>query len=263
MKSRILLAAVACCCLIAGACGQSQAPAAGGVVRVAAAADLRFALGELTRRFEAGHHLRVNTSYGSSGGFYAQLLNEAPFDMFLSADVEYARQLAARQLTVADSEFIYAVGRLVVWVPAASAIDIDSVGVGAAANAAVRHVAIANPQHAPYGRAAVAAMRSAGVYEAVQSKLVFGDNVEQALQFAQAGSADLAVVALSLALAPPVKRQGRYREVPLNTYPQIVQGGVILRWAADLPAARALRDFIVGPDGRAVLKEFGFFLPES
>jgi molybdate transport system substrate-binding protein len=248
---------------MAGACGQSQAPAAAGVVRVAAAADLRFALGELTRRFEAGHHLRVNTSYGSSGGFYAQLLNEAPFDMFLSADVEYARQLAARQLTVADSEFIYAVGRLVVWVPAASPIDIDSVGVGAAANEAVRRVAIANPQHAPYGRAAVAAMHSAGVYDTVQPKLVFGESVAQAMQFVHTGAADAAIVALSLALAPASRETGRFAEIPLGEYPRIEQGGTILKWSADIEAARAFRAFVLSGDGRAILQQFGFSMPAA
>ena len=245
------------------ACGRAQAPHGSGVVRVAAAADLRFALDALARQFERSSRFRVQASYGSSGSFYGQLLNAAPFDMFLSADVDYARQLAARQLTIGGSEFIYGVGRLVVWTPSSSSLDIEVAGLRAVTDDAVRHVAIANPQHAPYGRAAVAALRSAGVYNLAQPKLVFGENVEQALQFTQAGSADVAVVALSLALAPPVKRQGRYREIPLNAYPQILQGGVILRWAADADAARELRDFILGADGRAVLKEFGFFLPGS
>jgi molybdate transport system substrate-binding protein len=106
-------------------------------------------------------------------------------------------------------------------------------------------------------------MQSAAVYDAVRQNLVFGENVEQALQFAQSGAADAGIVALSLALAPPVKDQGRYVIVPLETYPRITQGGIILRWAADVDSARALRAFIIGAEGRAVLKRYGFFLPES
>jgi molybdate transport system substrate-binding protein len=232
-------------------------------VRVAAAADLRFALDEAVRRFESAHDVEVRTSYGSSGTFYAQLLNQAPFDLFLSADVDYPRQLAARGLTLPDSEFTYAVGRLVVWTPATSSLDVAARGLAAAADPAVAHVAIANPEHAPYGRAAVAAMESAGVYNAVRPKLVYGENVQQALQFVQSGAADVGIVALSLALAPAIKPQGRYADVPLETYPRIVQGGVILRWAADAAAARSLRAFLMAAEGRAVLKQYGFFMPEE
>ena len=106
-------------------------------------------------------------------------------------------------------------------------------------------------------------MRNAGVYDAARAKLVYGENVEQALQYAQSGAADAAIVALSLALAPPVRSQGRYVDVPLGAYPRIVQGGVILRWAADVEAARALRTFLVGADGKAVLEQYGFFMPEE
>jgi len=232
-------------------------------VRVAAAADLRFALDEAVRRFESAHDVDVQTSYGSSGTFYAQLLNQAPFDLFLSADIDYPRQLAARGLTLPDSEFTYAVGRLVVWAPAASRVDVAARGVPAAADPAVAHVAIANPEHAPYGRAAVAALESAGVYNAVRPKLVYGENVQQALQFVQSGAADVGIVALSLALAPAIKPQGRYADVPLDAYPRIVQGGVILRWAADAAAARSLRAFLIAAEGRAVLKQYGFFMAEE
>jgi molybdate transport system substrate-binding protein len=232
-------------------------------VRVAAAADLRFALNEVVRRFDVAHHVEVLASYGSSGTFHAQLLNQAPFDMFLSADVEYPRQLSARGLTLPDSEFTYGVGRLVVWVPVASGVDVAGGGLARLADPAVAHIAIANPEHAPYGRAAIAAMRHAGVYDAAKAKLVYGENVEQALQYAQSGAADAGIVALSLALAPPIRAQGRYVDVPLGAYPRIVQGGVILRWAADVEAARALRSFLIGADGKAVLEQYGFFMPEE
>jgi molybdate transport system substrate-binding protein len=230
-------------------------------VRVAAAADLRFALDEAARRFESGHDVEVRSSYGSSGTFYAQLLNQAPFDLFLSADIDYPRQLAARGLTLPDSEFTYAVGRLVLWVPAASRLDVAGRGLAAVADPSVAHIAIANPEHAPYGRAAVAAMQTAGVYDAARSKLVYGDNVQQALQYAQSGAADAGIVALSLALAPAMKSQGRYADVPLDAYPRIVQGGVILRWAENADAAQSLRAFLAGAEGRTVLRRYGFYMP--
>jgi molybdate transport system substrate-binding protein len=232
-----------------------------GPVRVAAAADLNVALGELIPRFRAMHNIDVAVSFGSSGTFYAQLLNRAPFDMFFSADLEYPRQLAARGLTAPGSEFTYAIGRLVLWAPASSPLDVEHAGLLALTRSPVRHLAIANPEHAPYGRAAVAALRAAGVYDAVRPTLVYGDNVAQALQFVQSGAADAGIVALSLAMAPGVKDKGRAFEIPVTMYPRMEQGGAILGWAADLDAARAFRAFVLGPDGRAILKEYGFFLP--
>ena len=230
-------------------------------VRVAAASDLNAALDDLIARFSATEHIEVTVSYGSSGVLYAQLLNRAPFDMFFSADVSYPRQLAERGLTIANSEFNYAIGRLVVWVPASSPIEVERAGMRALVDPRVTHVAIANPQHAPYGAAAVAALRSAGLYDSVQPKLVFGESVAQAMQFVHTGAADAAIVALSLALAPQARGKGRWFDVPLTMYPRIEQGGTILRWAADADAARRFRAAVLGNEGRAVLKEYGFFLP--
>jgi molybdate transport system substrate-binding protein len=232
-------------------------------VRVAAAADLNAAMGDLVARFSGSHAVDVDASYGSSGTFYAQLLNQAPFDVFFSADLEYPRQLAARGLTLEGGEFQYAVGRLVVWVPNSSSVDVGRTGLKGLGDPSIAHVSIANPGHAPYGRAAVAALRSAGVYDAVRGKLVFGENVAQALQFVQSGAADAGIVALSLALAPAARDRGRYAEVPLDRYPRIDQGGTILKWAADVEAARALRAYVLSGDGRAVLRQYGFFLPNE
>jgi molybdate transport system substrate-binding protein len=233
-----------------------------GLVRVAAAADLNVALGELIARFGASHDVDVSVSYGSSGTFYAQLLNHAPFDLFFSADLEYPRQLASRGLTMPGTEFTYAVGRLVLWVPSSSSLDVEHQGLQALLAAPVARVAIANPEHAPYGRAAVAALQTAGVHDRVRPKLVFGENVAQAMQFVQSGAADAGIVALSLTLAPNVKDQGRRFEIPLTAYPRMEQGGAILRWAVDPHAARLLREFVLGAEGRAILTKYGFFLPE-
>jgi molybdate transport system substrate-binding protein len=131
----------------------------------------------------------------------------------------------------------------------------------ALADPRVAYISIANPEHAPYGRAAEAAMRQANVYDRVKSKIVLGENVSQALQFVQSGAAQAGLVALSLAVAPAVKSSGRFWEVPSTLHPQLDQGGVVLRAAADVETARAVRSFLLGERGRAILKEYGFFLP--
>jgi molybdate transport system substrate-binding protein len=226
-------------------------------VRIAAAADLRFALDDAMAAFHADHlNVAPEVVYGSSGTLASQIANGAPFDLFMSADVEYPRQLAAKGLVEPGSEFRYADGRLVVWVPNGSPIDVKTAGVKAAADPRVAHVAIANPAHAPYGRAAVAALRAAGVYDAVQPKLVLGESVAQAMQFVQSGSADVGIVALSLAMAPTARAAGEYAIVPAGTYPKLEQAGVILRNARE--QAHGIREFLLSERGRAVLKRYGF-----
>lgn len=249
--------------LIAAGCGDTTPVLRRGHVRVAAAADLNVALGVLVDRFRVSHSVDVIVSYGSSGTFYAQLLNHAPFDLFFSADLEYPRQLASRGLTLPGTEFAYAVGRLVVWTRKASAIDVEHRGLEALGDSSITHVAIANPDHAPYGRAAVAALRAGNLYDRVRPKLVYGENVAQALQFVGSGAADAGIVALSLALAPSLKDQARWAEIPIDLYPRMDQGGTILKWAADPDAARAFRAFVTSDEGRAILREHGFSLPDS
>ena len=241
-------------CLLLAGCARRAEPRK---VSIAAAADLNFALEEVSREFRAAHpDVDLAIAYGSSGNFYAQIRNQAPFDIFLSADVEYPRKLVQDGIGARDSLFVYAVGRIVVWVPASSPLNPAT----ALHAASVRHVAIANPQHAPYGRAAEAALRSLGVYDGVVGKLVLGENVAQTLEFVQSGAADVGIVALSLALAPPVRSRGRYWEVPAEDYRKIEQGGVILK---DSTAAREFRAFLLATGGRRILKEYGFSLPEN
>jgi molybdate transport system substrate-binding protein len=230
---------------------------------VAAAADLKFAMDELVGAFRTAHpEVVVTVSYGSSGNFFSQIQNGAPFDVFFSADAVYPRRLAEAGLAPPGGVFEYAVGRIVIWAPASSPVRVER-GAQALAAPDVRRIAIANPRHAPYGRAAEAALRKLGVYEAVKDKLVFGENVAQAAQFAQSGSADAGVIALSLALAPELARQGRYHELPLDSYPRMDQAGIILGRARDPLAARSFRDFVLGTVGRATLKRHGFFLPRE
>lgn len=230
-------------------------------LRVAAASDLKFALDEMIPVFERAHPgVAVRVTYGSSGNFYAQLANRAPFDVFLSADVAYATRLADQGLTVADSRFLYAIGRLALWVPRGSPAEVERDGLAALRERAVRRVAIANPRHAPYGRAAEAALRHYGLYEHVQPKLVLGENVAQAAQFTQSGAADAGLIALSLALAPTLREQGRYWTVPEEAHPPLEQAGVILSWARDPAAARAFCAFLPSAEARLVLERYGFAL---
>ena len=224
---------------------------------IAAASDLKFAMEELAVEFRRGHPgVDIRPTYGSSGNFYSQIRGGAPFDVFLSADVDYPRRLVKDGIGAAASLFVYGQGRIVIWVPAGSKLDPAT----ALHDATLRHVAIANPAHAPYGRAAGAAMRSLGVYDALRGKLVLGENVAQAFEFVQSGAAEAGIVALSLALAPPARNQGRYWEIPLDAYPRIEQGGVILR---DSGEAGAFRAFLLSAAARDVLKKYGFAAPEQ
>src|ERR1017187_4830050 len=210
---------------------------------------------EIARQFRAARPaVELEIAYGSSGNFFAQISNRAPFDVFLSADVAYPRKLALAGVATGNSVFTYAVGRLVVWVPASSPLDPAT----ALREPSVKHLAIANPQHAPYGRAAQAALRSLGLYQSVEPKLVLGENIAQTLQFVESGAADAGIVALSLALAPPVRARGRYWEIPRDAYPRLEQGGMILK---DSQAARDFRAFLLSAGGRRILQQYGFFVP--
>lgn len=231
-------------------------------ITVAAASDLKYALDELIVQFEKQHpQIDIETTYGSSGNFYAQLTNKAPFDIYFSADIDYSRKLSEQKLTLVGSEFPYAVGQIVVWVRNESTLDLEQLGIQALLDPSVRKIAIANPKHAPYGRAAEAALKHLGVYAQVKDRLVLGENISQAAQFVESGAADVGIIALSLALAPAMQNKGRSWEIPLEAYPPLEQGGVILAWVQDRPAAESLRAFVVGQEGRAILGRSGFKLP--
>jgi molybdate transport system substrate-binding protein len=232
-------------------------------ITVAAAADLQFALGQITSDYQKQHsNVMVRVSYGSSGNLFTQINNGAPFDLFLSADIDYPQKLIEQNRAVADTLFSYAVGRVVVWVPKDSPIAVEKLGIEALLSPSIRKIAIANPEHAPYGRAAVAAMKKLGVYDKVSDKLVLGENIAQTAQFVESGAADIGLIALSLAVSPKMKSEGRYWEVPLDAYPRLEQGGVILSTSKHPELARQFRDVMVGPQGRETLRRYGFILPE-
>ncbi|MDX2169151.1 MAG: molybdate ABC transporter substrate-binding protein [Deltaproteobacteria bacterium] len=240
----------------------AESGAAARRVNVAAAADLKFAFDEIAAAFHAANpSIEVLPTYGSSGNFFAQLSNKAPFDLYLSADIAYPKKLIEQGQGVADTAFNYAFGEIVVWVPKASALDVEQRGIEALLDPSAKKIAIANPQHAPYGRAAEAALKTLGVYDTVKDRLVLGENIAQTAQFVSSGAADVGIIALSLAVAPPMRDAGRFWRVPTDAYPPIEQGGVILQWAADRAAADALRAFMLGSEGRKILERYGFRLP--
>lgn len=254
MRAPRLLPALLVLALLAG-CGAGAQAGAPVPVRVAAAADLQPALDELAGLVDDEVELAV--TYGSSGTFLQQIVNGAPYDLYLSADLDLPRQVVERGLASPDDLFGYAVGRLVVWTPDGSPVD-PSAGLPVLADARVRTVAVANPRHAPYGRAAMAALRRTGMEDAVAPKLVLGENVAQAAEFVRSGNADAGVVALSLVLSEPLRGIGRWSEVPPDAFPTLEQGGVVLSRAADPEAARHVRDLLLGHAGRAVLARYGF-----
>jgi len=240
--------------------------ASAGELVVAAASDLNVAVKELIAGFEKRTGHTVKLSLGSSGNFHTQIRNGAPFDVLLSADLRYVQDLEKSGLTEPGSSYTYAIGRIVIWAPRSSPLDLRSLGMKALLDRQIRKIAIANPEHAPYGRAAVAAMEKAGVYAFAKGRLVLGENISQTAQFVQSGAADIGIVALSLAMAEPMKSQGKYWEIPLDYYPRMEQGAVILKQATRSGHAAAAREFVAelrGPQGRAILQKYGFSIPDT
>ena len=227
-------------------------------ISIAAASDTKFALDDLIAAFQKDHpDAKIRPTYGSSGNFYAQLSQRAPFDLFLSADITYPDRLIQAGLAVPDSKFMYAVGKLVLWVPTNSGLVLTQ-GIEMLKEPSIKKIAIANPEHAPYGKAAVAAMQKLGVYNAVKPRLVYGENISQAAQFVESGAADAGLIALSLALAPPMKTKGVWWEIPADAYPRLEQGGVILSWARNPALTTQFKDFLLSDSGKQILRRFGF-----
>ncbi len=230
-------------------------------ISVAAAANMKPAFEEIARAFQARNPgVEVKSTFGASGTFFAQVANGAPFDLFLSADSEYPARMVEQGLAEGKA-FIYAYGKLVVWVPKESTLDLDGKGLAVLADPSVQKIAIANPDVAPYGRAARAALVGAGILESVKGRIVMGQNVNQAAQFAQSGNAQAAFLPLSLAMAPPLSEQGRSWIVPAAAYPRVEQAGVVIKGTKQPALARELAAFMVGDAAREVLARYGYELP--
>jgi molybdate transport system substrate-binding protein len=226
-------------------------------LRVAAAADLQFALKDIAQQYEHESGRKVDITFGSSGNFFTQVQNGAPFDVFFSADIDYPTRLEHDNLTEPNTLLKYAIGRIVVWLPTGSKIDLAAQEWNALLDPAVQKIAIANPEHAPYGRAAIEALKHAGIYDKAQPKLVYGENISQAAQFAQSGNAQAGIIALSLALSPAMQAGQRW-EIPVDQYAPIQQAVVILKTAKDKESARAFLAFVSSDAGKRTLKSYGF-----
>ena len=230
-------------------------------IAVAAAANLKAAAEELKKGFEAERaDVEVALTLGASGTFFAQIENGAPFDLFLSADREYPAKVVAAGLGRAEDERVYAFGKLVAWLPPGSKVDLDRKGLAALAEPGVKRIAIANPAVAPFGRATEAALRSAGIHEAVKGKLVLGTSVGQTAQFATTGAVDVAFLPLSLVFGRELEA-GRIVPVAEELYPRIAQSGIVLAASREADLAREFLAFVTGEKGRAILAKYGYGLP--
>jgi molybdate transport system substrate-binding protein len=227
---------------------------------IAAASDLNFAFKELVAEFEKKSGTHVKLSLGSSGNFFSQIENGAPFDLYFSADIRYPQKLIEGGHAVPDSLYRYAVGRIVLWAPKQSNVLVER-GLEVLASPEIHKIAIANPKHAPYGRAAVSALEHHKLYDRVKDRLVLGENISQAAQFVESGACEVGVIALSLALAPTMKASGRYWEIPADAHPPIEQGAVILKKAKNQAKAREFIEFLKGAQGQSLMRQYGFTLP--
>jgi molybdate transport system substrate-binding protein len=232
------------------------------VATVAAASDLKFAIEELAQRFtrDTGQPLRL--IFGSSGNFYSQILQGAPFHLFMSADEAFVFRLADAGKTQ-DRGRLYGYGRIGIMVPKDSPLQADGELkdlARALQDGRLKKFAIASPEHAPYGMRAKEALQHAGLWTAIEPKLVIGENISQAAQFATSGSAQGGIVAYSLALAPQVAQRGRFALIPEQWHQPLAQRMVLTREAP--PAARDFYAFISTPQAQAVMMKYGFVMPK-
>jgi molybdate transport system substrate-binding protein len=229
-------------------------------LRIAPASDLQFALADLAAQYEKQSGAKLAITYGSSGNFFAQIQNGAPLDLFFSADNAYPRKLVEAGYADANSLTIYARGHLVIWLPPDSPLDLTAAGFRTLLDPRIQKIAIANPEHAPYGRAAIIALRDAGIYDQVKSKLILGENISQAAQFVLSGNAQAGIIARSLALSLPMKSGKRY-EIPDWHFPPLDQAAVILKSSPNKQAASAFLEFLKTPTARGIFERYGYAGP--
>ena len=235
-------------------------PSSSQDLTVAAAADLRPALDEIAIQFKANSRIGLRISYGSSGNFYQQLQNGAPFDVFLSANVDYPKKLQAAGLVAPNSYYEFARGSIVLLLLSSSRLNLQD-GLRVLLSSEIKKVAIGDPSHAPYGQAAVAALKKEGLYDQVAPKLVTGENISQAATFVLSGAADAGIVAKSLALAPAAREKTSFMPVPDGDYPPIQQAVVIMIASKNRSAAMKFESFMKGADAKKLLKQYGFEVP--
>lgn len=227
-------------------------------ITIAAAADLKFAMDEIVSQFKKnrpGHNLEI--TYGSSGKFHTQIRQGAPYDLFFSADISFPRDLAKNGFAASPVK-PYAVGRLVLW---SARMDAARMTLASLSDPKISHIAIANPKHAPYGKKAEEALRASKLWDKVQSKLVFGENIAQTAQFVQTGNAQVGIIALSLALNPELSKKGGYYLIPDRLHEPLEQGYIITKRGAGNPLAKEFADYMASEQARTVMGKYGFVLP--
>ncbi len=243
-------------------CSFGPLPAHGAEVSIIAAADLQYALKDVVAAYAKKYPAdKATLVFGSSGKAYSQIASGAPHDIFFSADISYPLKLKTAGLTVSAPK-PYATGRIGIWATKKSGLDVKQ-GPAALLDSRVKTIAIANPEHAPYGRAAKAALEHYKLYDRLKDKIVMGEDIQQTAQFVQSGAADAAIIAASLALAPVLAEAGNFYLLPASSHPEILQGYVRLKRATANSAGRRFEAFIGGGEARAIFKHYGFALPHE
>jgi molybdate transport system substrate-binding protein len=227
---------------------------------IAAASDLKFALDEIVERYRVEHPTaQIAVVYGSSGKFHTQIQQGAPYDLYFSADIEFPRALSKAGFAASPLRG-YAMGRIVLW---SARLDASQMTMASLTDPQIRRIAIANPQHAPYGKRAVEALKAAGIWAQVESKLVYGDNIAHATQFVETGNAQVGITALSLALNPNLAAAGGYWLIPETLHQPLEQAFIITKRAADNALAHDFANYLSGGAARAVMTRYGFALPDA
>ena len=227
-------------------------------ILIAAAADLKFALDEIAAEFRKAHpDDTIEIVYGSSGKFFTQIQQDAPYDLYFSADIGFPKQLAQDDFAASEVK-PYAVGRIVLW---SAQMDASKLTLENLTDSSIKRIAIANPKHAPYGKRAEEALRSTGIWAAVEPKLVYGENIAHTAQFVQTGNAQIGIIALSLALNPELSKQGGHYLIPDTLHEPLEQGYIITKRAADNALAERFSAYVNSKPAREVMTRYGFTLP--
>ncbi|MDO8930691.1 MAG: molybdate ABC transporter substrate-binding protein [Bacteroidota bacterium] len=227
-------------------------------VKIAAAADLRYAMDEVVKAFKKSNSgANIEVIYGSSGNAFTQISNGAPFDLYFSADIVYPQKLKEAGLTLTDTK-LYAIGRIVLW---SASLDVSK-GLSVLAEKPKIKIATANPEHAPYGQRSVEALKFYRLYESVEKQLIYGENISQAAQFCLSGNAEAGLIALSLALSPFMSNQGKYFLIDDKSHRPLEQAYVILNHAKGNKSAFSFAEFISSTAARVIFEKYGFTLPK-
>ncbi len=252
-----LLAALLLTLVIAATACKDQPSNSTPELTVAAASDLTPAFEEIGREFQSTHKTKVVFVFGSTGMLTRQIENGAPVDLFAAANVSFVEQLEQKGLIIPGTKAIYGRGRITLWTPLESNLRLESIA--DLARPEVTRIAIANPDHAPYGLAAKQALETAGIWDRMKTKLVYGDNIRQTLQYAQTGNVEVAIMALSLS----IQTKGRWTLIPEELHKPLDQGLAIMKSTKNESDARAFAAFVAGPQGRAIMQKYGFSFPNN